>query len=215
MIFKPGAALYSYEIVRESGENVMYVNYMGASFVPSLIDSGELGEIKNVQFQRIGFGPVRKDVSALWDLALHDVSIALFLLGKEPDEVNAVGSSWLQEGIEDSVILNLRFEDVNVGINAGWFSPVKERKLVIVGDKKMASFDDVSKELQVFNKCMEIGCLIDKGVETEKVEDNPLKEEIEHFLECVKMRKAPLSGAGVGERVVRILEEAEGKLKGE
>lgn len=191
------------------------------------INEGELGKIYYFYSQRLNFGRVRKVENAMWCLAPHDVSVALYLLKRYPVEVSAFGRSFLQKGknIEDIVFLNLLFEDgMFASIHVSWLAPDKMRRITIVGDKKMMVFDDMesSDKLKIYNRKM----VVQKKREDEffngEYKDTivpridyqqPLKQECLHFVECIEKGITPRTNGEEGLQVVRILEAAQKSLK--
>jgi predicted dehydrogenase len=198
--------------------------------VKEYIDSGELGEIYYIMAQRLNLGRVRQDVNAWWNLAPHDISILLYWLGEEPEEIQATGLTFLQEGVEDVVFANLRFPSGKAAhIHVSWLDPKKTRKMVVVGSKKMLVYDDVSTEAKIV--------LYDKGVDRTDAGNRlpdiesfsqfqlrqrsgdilipkinftePLRKECQHFLDCVRDQTKPLSDAENGYQVVDILERGQ------
>jgi len=112
--------------------------------IKEYIDSGDLGEIYYVYSLRVNLGTVRKDENSLWSFAPHDISMLFYLMGTEVESVAARGQSYLREGLEDVVFLSLYFKDKRMAqVQISWLDPHKERKLTIVGSKKMLVFDDV------------------------------------------------------------------------
>ena len=110
-----------------------------------LIDSGELGKINYIYSNRLNFGKVRTEENALWSFAPHDVAVILRLLGQSPIAVSASGGAYLTKDIADVTVSNLRFSDNSrAHIFVSWLHPYKEQRLVVVGDKKMAIFNDVA-----------------------------------------------------------------------
>lgn len=196
------------------------------------IMQSKLGDIYYIRGERIGLGPIRKHANALWDLATHDISMALYLLDEFPEKVSAGGESYIQDGVEDLIFLTLKFPSgIIYNIHASWIAPEKIRKTTVVGSKGMAVFDDVNKSemLKVYER--EINKkLLDStpeysdhqtivtigDVHIPKIEQSePLKHQAEHFLECVSENKKPLTDAQDGINVVRVLESAEKSLKSE
>jgi predicted dehydrogenase len=192
-----------------------------------MITSGELGDVYYIYNQRVNLGTVRNDENALWNFAPHDISSILYLLGKEPTDVAARGQCYLQKGIEDVVFLTLNFNDQSMAhIHVSWLDPHKVRKITIVGNKKMAVFDDLesSEKLRVYDKgaaqnsdyntfaeyiTLRFG---DITIPYVKVGE-PLRLECEHFLECIRERKQPVSDGRDGLRVIRVLDAAQRSLK--
>ena len=179
-----------------------------------LIDSGELGKINYIYSNRLNFGKVRTEENALWSFAPHDVAVILRLMGQAPVEVSACGGSYLTNGIADTTLSNLRFENESrAHIFVSWLHPFKEQRLVIVGDKKMAIFNDVApfgEKLQLYPQNVEFDGPIPilKKEDTEFVEHantEPLREECNHFLDCIQSRNQPLTNAQSGIDVLKVL----------
>jgi predicted dehydrogenase len=193
------------------------------------IDKGELGRVYYLYSSRVNLGKVRDIENALWSFAPHDISMILFLLEKEPVSVTATGQCYLQKdkGIEDVVFMNMRFDDGTMAhVHVSWLDPHKERRLTVVGDKKMAVFDDARSAEKIW--------IYDKGVQTKQdystygeylslrfgdvvipniPATEPLRAECQHFIECVESRKAPRSDGRDGLRVSKVLDAAQRSLK--
>jgi len=179
-----------------------------------LIDSGELGKINYIYSNRLNFGKVRTEENALWSFAPHDVAVILRLLGQSPIEVSASGGSYLTQDVADVTVSNLRFSNnCRAHIFVSWLHPYKEQRLVVVGDEKMAIFNDVipyGEKLQLYPQRVEFdGTLpILKKEDAEFIEHantEPLREECAHFLECMKSRNKPLTDAQSGIEVLKVL----------
>ena len=182
--------------------------------IRELIDSEELGKINYIYSNRLNFGKVRTEENALWSFAPHDVAVILRLMGQAPVEVSACGGSYLTNGIADTTLSNLRFENESrAHIFVSWLHPFKEQRLVIVGDKKMAIFNDVApfgEKLQLYPQNVEFDGPIPilKKEDTEFVEHantEPLREECNHFLDCIQSRNQPLTNAQSGIDVLQVL----------
>lgn len=192
-----------------------------------LIDLGELGPIYYLYSQRVNLGLVRTRENALWSLAPHDVSVLLYLLDEIPFSVSATGSSYLQEGIEDTVFVHLKFSEKKMAhIHVSWLDPHKVRKLTVVGQKKMAVFDDVEpvEKIKVFDRSVEPPATYSSYGDAltlrfgdiyiphiEMVE--PLRLECRHFIDCILEGRQPRTDARRGLDVVRVLEAAHRSLK--
>ena len=179
-----------------------------------MIDSGELGKINYIYSNRLNFGKVRTEENALWSFAPHDVAVILRLMGHVPVEVSSCGGSYLTNGIADTTMSNLRFSDASrAHIFVSWLHPFKEQRLVVVGDKKMAIFNDVApfgEKLQLYPQNVEFegATPLLKKEDAEFVEHadtEPLREECAHFLECIQSRKQPLTNAQSGIDVLNVL----------
>ena len=192
----------------------------------SLITSGELGPIYYIYSQRVNLGRIRGDENALWSFAPHDISQILFLLGKEPTNVSARGQSYVQDGIEDVVFLSLFFDNrIMAHIHLSWLDPHKVRQTTIVGQKKMAVFDDTetTEKLRIYDNYAEMAPAKSYGEAIQvrfgdilipRVEmTEPLRLECKHFVECVRDRATPISDAQDGLRVIRIIEAAQRSME--
>lgn len=197
----------------------------GVRKLKEYVDNGTVGDLVYFSAERRGLGPIRRDVNALWDLAPHDVSILLYLTGRKPDSVMAVGRSYVKKGREDVVFATAVYSNgLIANIHVSWLDPYKIRTTTVVGSKKMVVFDDVSNEkVKVFDKGVEFGPAGSYGEFKEIVRDGdilipkvdgaePLKVECEHFIDCVKSGKKPLSDARNGADVVRVLEAMQESL---
>jgi UDP-2-acetamido-3-amino-2,3-dideoxy-glucuronate N-acetyltransferase len=187
-----------------------------------MISSGELGEINYIYSNRLNFGKVRTGENALWSFAPHDVAVILRLMGRAPVEVSSCGGSYLTNGIADTTLSNLRFTDESrAHIFVSWLHPFKEQRLVVVGDKKMAIFNDVAplgEKLQLYPQNVEFDgpMPILKKEDAEFVEHantEPLREECNHFLECIQSRKQPLTNAQSGIDVLKVLHACQQSIK--
>ena len=186
-----------------------------------LIDSSELGEINYVYSNRLNFGKVRTEENALWSFAPHDVAVILRLIGQSPIEVSATGGSYLTKGLADVTVSNMRFSDeTRAHVFVSWLHPFKEQRLVVVGDKKMAIFNDVApygEKLLLYPQTVEF----DGKVPVLKKEDcepieyidvEPLREECRHFLDCVTNRNEPLTDAQSGIEVLKVLHACQSSI---
>src|SRR5262249_10468271 len=114
----------------------------GVRLVKSMIDNGELGQIRYLSATRTNLGPIRYDVNALWDLAAHDLSIFDYWLGTPPCEVSAQGAAFLNREVEDMVLATYRYPNqVLAHVHASWLNPKKVREITIVGEKRMVVWD--------------------------------------------------------------------------
>ena len=194
--------------------------------VKRLTDSGELGQVRYIYTQRLNLGRIRTDENALWSLAPHDISMILQLLGGEPVSVSARGAGYIQEKIEDVVFVTLHFSDGKLGhIHLSWLDPHKIRKVTVVGSQKMVTFDDMepTEKIRVYDKgamreydsygdwwiTMRSG-----DIQIPRVDlTEPLRLECQHFLECVREDREPLSNGEDGLHVLRVLDAAQRSLE--
>jgi UDP-2-acetamido-3-amino-2,3-dideoxy-glucuronate N-acetyltransferase len=179
-----------------------------------LVDSGELGDLHYVYSNRLNLGKVRQEENILWSFAPHDISVILLLMGMLPEWASTSGQHYLQHEIADVTMTCLAFPGrPRAHIFVSWLHPFKEQKLVVIGSRKMAVFDDVIKDgkLKIFDKGIEWKDgrpVIRQTAESTLFfpEMEPLREELSHFVECVRTRKAPRTDGANGLRVLRVLD---------
>jgi UDP-2-acetamido-3-amino-2,3-dideoxy-glucuronate N-acetyltransferase len=181
-----------------------------------LIATGELGKIQYLYSNRLNIGKIRAEESILWSFAPHDISVILMLLREMPESVCATGGTYLQQKIPDTTLTTLDFPSgVKAHIFVSWLHPFKEQKLVVVGDKKMAVFDDISDEkLMLYPHRIEwlnrIPIAAKAEAEVVKVEmDEPLKAECRHFIDCVANGQQPITDGREGLRVLQVLQASQ------
>jgi predicted dehydrogenase len=183
-----------------------------------LVRSGALGKVRYIYSNRLSLGKVRREENILWSFAPHDIAIILRLMGSVPFQVVACGGSYIQPNIADVTVTNLLFDNgVRAHIFVSWLHPFKEQRLVIVGSKKMASFDDVTKKLILYNQCVTVrnGEPIPEKGEGEEVAfagDEPLRLECQAFLEAMASRQPPVTDGASGVRVLKVLQAAQRSL---
>lgn len=186
-----------------------------------LISEGELGKIQYIYSNRLNIGKLRTEENILWSFAPHDISVILMLIEEEPKRVSAFGGDYLNQGIYDTTLTTLEFNrGIKAHIFVSWLHPYKEQKLIVVGSKAMAVFDDVSKE-KLFIYPHRIKWVDGKVPIAEKAEHcsvkidtkEPLKEELIHFIESITKGQVPKTDGYEGIRVLRILESAERFLR--
>ncbi|MGO9488185.1 MAG: Gfo/Idh/MocA family protein [Solirubrobacteraceae bacterium] len=188
-----------------------------------LIDSDELGSLYYIYGNRLNLGKLRADENALWSLGAHDVSVALHLIGEEPVECLAQGASYVRKPVQDVVFCYLRFPSGIVAhLHLSWLDPHKERRITVVGSKRMATFDDmlIEGKLTVYDKGFDEdtdswGEYIARSGDTfsPRIPNRePLRLECEHFIECIRTGATPRSDGQSGLRVVRVLEALQRSL---
>ena len=192
-----------------------------------IIDSGELGEIYYISSQRLNLGLFQQDINVIWDLAPHDISVILHLLGEEPHSVSAVGESHINPSIEDVAVLSMRFSNKLIAfVKSSWLDPDKIRKMTVVGSEKMLVYDDVqpTEKIRIYDKGIEKPDYYDNFAEfpyTYKYGDivipkldgsEPIRVELSHFIDCIQNGANPLSDGLSGLQVVKILEAAQKSL---
>ena len=194
--------------------------------VKEIIESGDLGDVHFITSSRVNLGLHQRDVSVVWDLASHDLSILYYWLGEAAETVYVTGRGCVSPAIPDVAFVNLRFPSgVVADITVSWLSPVKLRRTMVVGSKKMLLYDDTESVEKVK--------LFDHGVDFKDPETfgefqlsyrtgdivapklesiEPLFAESTHFLECIEANCRPITDGLAGLRVVASLEAAEKSL---
>jgi predicted dehydrogenase len=219
--------------ISRSVEKVLLIGHVFEynSVVRYMIDAireRNIGALHYISFLRTGLGPIREDVNVVYDLASHDVSIALSLSGAKPIAVTAFGSCIIKEGREDVAFIVLEFEGrLKVQISCSWIDPMKQRQVKVVGSKKMMLFDDVSatEKLRVIDTGKEYqNNSGDFGSFQLSVKDGaitipnipypePLQTEFRHFIDCISGIARPLTGVEYATDTVRVLEAVQKSLK--
>jgi predicted dehydrogenase len=183
-----------------------------------LVATGALGKVHYIYSNRLSLGKVRREENILWSFAPHDIAIILRMMGSMPLQVVATGGAYVQPNIADVTVTSLLFDNgVRAHVHVSWLHPFKEQRLVVVGSQKMASFDDVSKQLVLYDQRVEV----EKGQpapvkgQAEPVEfakDEPLRLECQAFLDAIATRTPPLTDGRSGLRVLQVLGAAQRSL---
>jgi predicted dehydrogenase len=200
--------------------------------VKELAQPEHIGDLFYLYSHRVNLGQVQSDINALWSIAPHDISIALFLHGGVPSHVSAQGASYLNASVEDVVFLTMTFPDGVVGhIHVSWIDPSKTRRVTVVGSKKMIIYDDLADEgkVKVYDKAVSkvqnadaqlpsYGAfhyrLHSGDIYAPKVEMvEPLAKECQHFIDCIVRNERPISDGWNGLAVVSVLECAQRSLE--
>jgi UDP-2-acetamido-3-amino-2,3-dideoxy-glucuronate N-acetyltransferase len=188
-----------------------------------LVHDGALGRLQYIYSNRLNLGKVRREEDILWSFAPHDLSMILSLVGQEPTEVTAQGGFYLHKAIADVTTTHLTFpggERAHVFVS--WLHPFKEQKLVVIGDRAMAVFDDGQKwdeKLLLYPHRIEWRETMPVPIRAEAdqvslEEGEPLKLECQHFLDCIESGRRPLTDGREGVRVLRVLSRASEALGG-
>ena len=195
-------------------------------FVKTLIESGELGDVRYIYSQRLNLGRIRSDVDALWNFAPHDVSIIQYWLG-DPDPLSVIrrGVDYIQESIDDVVFLNILYPGkLMANIHVSWLDPRRIRHMVVVGSRKMVVYDDVAEnKIAIFDKGIDRMAVLGEHMDYDnqyfkvfnhrsgdvilpKIDfQEPLKVEIDHFIDCIENGTECLTGTDHARKVVGIL----------
>jgi predicted dehydrogenase len=193
-----------------------------------IVDSGDIGEIQYISARRLNLGLFQKDINVAWDLAPHDISIILHLLDEQPLAVSCQGSSHVNRSIEDVTMMYLTFKKNRCAfIQNSWLDPKKVRQMTVVGSRRMIVYDDTEplEKLKIYDARVEVPAHYDTFAEFTYSyhygdayvpyikQDEPLKLECQHFLDCIRGEATPITGGAAGLEVVRILEASSQSLK--
>jgi predicted dehydrogenase len=196
--------------------------------IKEIIDSGDIGEIRYICARRLNLGLFQKDINVAWDLAPHDLSIILSIIGEQPITVNCRGSAHITPGVEDVTTMCLTFSGQRSAIiHSSWLDPRKVREMTIVGSKRMIVYDDLAplEKIRVFDTRVERPPHYDTFGEFQYAyhygdmyapyikQEEPLKTECQHFLDCIRNGTTPLSCGTRGTELVRILEASSKSLQ--
>lgn len=188
-----------------------------------LYAAGELGRLYYAHAARLNLGIFQPDINVLWDLAPHDVSILIYVLGQMPRSVRAYGRAYVRAAVEDVAWITLQFDNgIAAHVHVSWLDPCKTRKVTLVGDRKMAVYDDVASldKVVIYDRGVEVPPYTDTfgefqlsyrygDVFTPRLDwEEPLRRECRHFASCVRNRHQPRSDGASGRRVVAVLEAA-------
>jgi predicted dehydrogenase len=229
----PDEALELVELAEAMGR-VLLVGHIGVYHpavraLKGMITAGELGEIRYVDAIRTGLGMFHPSLNVVWDLAPHDVSILLYLLGRAPVTVSTRGVGCIREDVEDVAYMTVLFEDGTLAhTRMSWLDPAKTRRLTVIGSEKMVVYDDLEtlEKVKVYDKRVDAirrtdtfgefqftyhyGSVVSPYIRFEE----PLRLEAVHFLECVRDRTTPVTDGRNGLQVVRVIEAAQESLAG-
>jgi predicted dehydrogenase len=193
-----------------------------------IVDSGDIGDIRYISARRLSLGLFQKHINVAWDLAPHDLSIILHIMGDQPVSVNCRGNAHVTPGVEDVTTMYLHFpKQRSAIIQSSWLDPRKTREMTIVGSKRMVVYDDVAlqEKIKIFD------ARVDRPPHYESFADfhyayhhgdmhipfikqeEPLKIECQHFLDCIRNGTTPLTSGHQGMNLVRILEASSESLR--
>ncbi len=197
------------------------------SKITQIINSGDIGDISYINSQRLNLGLFQKDINVAWDLAPHDLSIILHILGESPTHVNCQGNAHITPGIEDVTNMSLSFGKRFATIQSSWLEPRKVRQMTIVGTKRMIVYDDLQplEKIRVYDVRVDRPPHYDSFAEFQysyhygdsyipRIEHSePLKVQCQHFLDCIMKGTTPMTCGRRGLELVRILEASSDSLR--
>jgi len=196
--------------------------------IKEIVDSRDIGDIRYISARRLNLGLFQKDINVAWDLAPHDISIILYIMGESPHSLNCRGAAHVTPGIEDVTSMNLHFsKDRSAIIQSSWLDPRKVREMTIVGDQRMIVYDDLATQEKIkiydvrvqrpphydtfaeFHYAYHYGDIYSPYIK----QDEPLKLECQHFLDCINHNQVPTTSGERGLEVVRVLEASSESLR--
>ena len=216
-----------------SNQCVLFVGHVflysaAVAKLKEIVSKGELGELCYISSTRLNLGPVRHDVNALWDLAPHDTSIILELMGASPTSVSCSGLAYLDRNIHDVCNLTMQFPDNRIGIvHVSWLDPNKRRMMTIVGNKKMAVYDDIEplEKIRIYDNGVEAAPYTSSfgdflysyrygDIHSPRIKEvEPLRVETRSFIDSIVSGAAPRTDGWNGLRVVEVIEAADQSLR--
>lgn len=196
--------------------------------IKEIVDHRDIGDLRYISARRLNLGLFQKDINVAWDLAPHDISIVLHIMGEMPHSINCRGAAHTTPGVEDVTSMNLRFSNERSAIiQSSWIDPRKIREMTIVGSQRMIVYDDVSaqEKIRIFDVRVERPPHYDTFAEFHYAyhygdmyvphlkQDEPLRTECQHFIDCIRNGTVPLTSGEKGLEVVRILEASNESLQ--
>jgi predicted dehydrogenase len=196
--------------------------------IKEIVKAGDVGDIRYISARRLNLGLYQKDINVAWDLAPHDISIILYVMEEAPIAVNCQGSAHVTPKVEDVTTMCLTFrENRSAIVQSSWLDPRKVREMTIVGSRRMIVYDDVAQleKIKVFDMRVETPPHYDTFADFHYAyhygdmyvpylkQEEPLKIECQHFLDCINKHQIPLSSGRQGLELVRILEASSQSLK--
>jgi predicted dehydrogenase len=196
--------------------------------IKEIVDAGDIGEIQYISSRRLNLGLFQKDINVTWDLAPHDLSIILYIIGEMPLSVNCCGKAHVSRGVEDVTNMSLVFRRNRLAtVHNSWLDPRKVREMTIVGTRRMIVYDDVAplEKVKIYDSRVEVPPHYDSFAEFHYAyhygdmyvpyirHEEPLKVECQHFLDCIRTGATPLTDGRHGRALVTILEAASTSLR--
>src|SRR6202043_3142298 len=196
--------------------------------ITEIVRAGDIGEIRYINSRRLNLGLFQKDINVAWDLAPHDISIILHVLGEFPVSVNCQGNAHVTPQVEDVTNMSLMFRNKRFAtIQSSWLEPRKVREMTIVGTRRMIVYDDLKnrEKIQIYDVRVERPPHYDTFAEFHYSyhygdsyiphiqQEEPLKVVCQHFVDCIEGKTSPLTSGREGLELVRILEAATVSLK--
>jgi predicted dehydrogenase len=196
--------------------------------IKEIVDHGDIGEIQYIASRRLNLGLFQKDINVAWDLAPHDLSIILHIMGEPPESVSCCGTAHVTPDVEDVTMMYLTFSRKRCAmVHNSWLDPRKVREMTIVGNRRMIVYDDLAalEKIKVFDTRVETPPHYDTFAEFQYAyhygdvyaphikQEEPLKVECQHFVDCIRSGRQPLTNGRHGTELVRILEASKESLR--
>jgi len=196
--------------------------------IKEIVASGDIGEIRYISSRRLNLGLFQRHINVAWDLAPHDISIILYVTGMLPDSINCQGNSHVTKGVEDVTNMCMNFQrGVFATVQNSWLDPRKVREMTIVGSRRMIVYDDVQplEKIRIYDTRVETPPHYDTFAEFTfsyhygdsyipfVKQEEPLKVECQHFLDCITTGQTPITDGTHGASVVRVLEASTKSLR--
>ncbi|MFB9274561.1 Gfo/Idh/MocA family protein [Cohnella cellulosilytica] len=203
------------------GKNILMVGHLllyqpAIQKLKEFIREGVIGNLHAIHQERLKLGRVRSIENVLWSFGVHDIAVILFLVGSSPINFQISGHRILQTEIEDDVYMHMQFnKNVTAHLHTSWLWPEQRRQLTVIGTKGMLTYNEENQSLVLHKKSiMDDLSNYDEGqIILYQAEEQPLRLECVHFLDCINNRTVPISDGSNGVEVIRILEEASALLK--
>ena len=200
--------------IAEDNDSILMVGHMlmyqpAINFIKSYLDEGHIGKIYHTHQERLKLGRVRTAENVVWSLGVHDIAILLYLLDAVPNQVNFSGHCGVQQNIEDDAYVHMSFEHgIMAHLHSSWIWPNESKCMTIIGSKGMLVYDEHKQSVTLHKKGIGKGLEnLDQGEEVIfEGSSQPLRLEMEHFIDCIKLRKRPISDGNNGLEVIRVLE---------
>ena len=220
------------EIAQRSGLVLMidhtFLYSLPVQKIAEIVQAGDLGDIRYINCRRLNLGLFQKDINVAWDLAPHDISIILHILGEFPTAVNCQGNAHITPQVEDVTNMSLSFPHKRFAtIQSSWLEPRKIREMTIVGTRRMIVYDDLRtrEKIRIYDARVERPPHYDTFAEFQYSyhygdsyiphiqQEEPLKLACQHFIDCIETDSQPVTGGRQGLEMIRILEAASASLK--
>jgi predicted dehydrogenase len=209
-------------VLAEQKRRILMVGHLllyqpAVQWIKKYLQTGSLGEINSLHQERLSLGRARETESVLWDLGVHDLAVLLYLIGNTPVTGRITGQQRFRPGVEDDIYLHLTFSgNVQAHLHTSWLWPKRHRQLTITGTAGMLVYDELGQTVVLYRNGINQRDLSnwDAGKELIfKGDGAPLAREMEHFLECLRERKPPISDGRSGVNVIKVLEDATRQLR--